>query len=335
MFLDETIAYAEAITGPAVFVVLAVWSSAWLSAAHVPVALGFYLVFSILHLATPVVHGYLRKAALPWWCSTTAVFTLPFYFLSFDVMRQHPALLFGSVFIVSLALLGLAFLNNESAIKLGAAGLSTFLLLAIWTVNSINSDHLYLALALYFIFALLHSAAPVVLHKVRGINLPWWCNAFPSLALVLVLMPIFMLPGLSLLVWPLVLLIDTLAVILAVVTMTVLPVFAVLLLSLVATGVWIFRIPVELTGLSPALFMLGGFAIFFIIAAAIVSSLLAGKSTVGESGAAQTPSLFGDANNPANLTLQIPALSTVLPFLLLIMLTLRLPLVNPSPVFGL
>jgi len=38
---------------------------------------------------------------------------------------------------------------------------------------------------------------------------------------------------------------------------------------------------------------------------------------------------------PANLAAQLPAFSVTLPFLLLIMATLRLPLTNPSPVFGL
>ena len=38
---------------------------------------------------------------------------------------------------------------------------------------------------------------------------------------------------------------------------------------------------------------------------------------------------------PGNIAAQLPILSAVLPFLLLIMVTLRLPLTNPSPVFGL
>jgi uncharacterized membrane protein len=45
--------------------------------------------------------------------------------------------------------------------------------------------------------------------------------------------------------------------------------------------------------------------------------------------------LFGTLSDPANFAIQLPALSATLPFLLLIMVTLRLPLANPSPVFGL
>src|SRR5207237_9541231 len=45
--------------------------------------------------------------------------------------------------------------------------------------------------------------------------------------------------------------------------------------------------------------------------------------------------IFGEFAAPANFTFQPPALAATLPFLLLVMATLRLPLANPSPVFGL
>ena len=45
---------------------------------------------------------------------------------------------------------------------------------------------------------------------------------------------------------------------------------------------------------------------------------------------------FGeDFQIPSNVAALLPVCSVVLPFLLLIMATLRLPLTNPSPVFGL
>ena len=72
---------------------------------------------------------------------------------------------------------------------------------------------------------------------------------FPPLALLLVLVPIFKLAELSFLVWPFVLLVDLLAIGLAVLTATLLPVLAVLLLTLAATGALIFKIPADLTGL--------------------------------------------------------------------------------------
>src|SRR5438552_8187162 len=145
------------------------------------------------------------------------------------------------------------------------------------------------------------------------------------------LMPIFMLTELSILVWPFVLIVDLLALFLAVMAATLLPILAVLLLTLLALGAWLFHIPSELTGLATALFLLGGFAIFFLVAAGWACRRL--LSAPGAT--AHAPSLFGNIADPANLSVQLPALSATLPFLLLIMVTLRLPLANPSAVFGL
>ena len=258
---------------------------------------------------------------------------ISFFFLCFESIGNRPATLFGYVFIVDIGLILLVILDKRIATAGAVTGMVVFGLLASWTEFYMNSGHLYMALGLYFIFALFHSATPVVLHKVRGTGLPAWCNIFPALALLLVLMPILTMHELSIFIWPLVLLVDILAVILAMVTMTVVPILVVLLLTLVATAAWIFRIPAELTGLSTSLFMLAGFAVFFIVAATFACRRLM-KNSASETGSAQTPHLFGPGN-AANLSVQIPVLSTVLPFLLLIMITVRLPLANPSPVFGL
>src|SRR5207249_9590718 len=80
--------------------------------------------------------------------------------------------------------------------------------------------------------------------------------------------------------------------------------------------------------LPTGLFVLGGFAVFFLITTSRACRRI---TTTG----IHTPKLFGDITDPGNLSVQLPALSATLPFLLLIMVTLRLPLANPSPVFGL
>jgi hypothetical protein len=194
------------------------------------------------------------------------------------------------------------------------AGLAAFLLLSVWTGNYLTNVNLYTALGLYFVFALFHAAAPIALQRLRKTDVPWWSHAFPAVALLLVLMPIFQLSELSLLIWPFVLVVDLVAIVLALTTATLLPVIAVLVLTLVAIGAWLSRIPSELTGLPTALFILAGFTIFFFIA-------------TGWSARHAKPGV--------KFAAQLPALSATLPFLLLIMVTLRLPLANPSPVFGL
>ena len=251
-----------------------------------------------------------------------------FYLLSFETIAQRPTLLFSYLFVVDLGMLALTLLESRLLIVDALAGLAAFILLAAWTNHDLTMAHLYTALTFYFIFALSHSATPLALQRLRSVQIPWWSHAFPAFALLLVLMPILQLAGISIVIWPFVLIVDLLAIALALATATLLPILAVLLLTLVAIGGWLLRIPTELTGLPTALFILAGFAIFFMVAASWASrrSITAGT---------RAPKLFGDITDPGNFSVQLPALSAALPFLLLIMATLRLPLANPSPVFGL
>src|SRR4029434_108520 len=106
-----------------------------------------------------------------------------------------------------------------------------------------------------------------VLQRVRKIHVPWWTQAFPALSILLTLMPIFQITELSIVVWPFVLIVDLLVFGLALATGRLLPILAMPLLTLIAMGGWLLRIPSELTGLPTGLFMLGGFAVFFLVAA--------------------------------------------------------------------
>src|SRR5436190_937811 len=255
-----------------------------------------------------------------------------FYFLSFQALGYRPVLLLSYIFIADIGLLAIVFVKEKLANASTATGLAVFVFLAIWTAWYLTTQNLYAALAAFLVFALLHSAAPLVLQRARKIEIGWRGHLFPALSLVLVLMPIFNLSEVSFLVWPLVLCVDLLAISLSVAVGILLPILVVLVLTFVVIGGWIFRIPIELTGLPTSLFLLGCFAIFFLLVVVwACRQLLAGA------GLATTTrgKLFGSLSDPANFAIQLPALSATLPFLLLIMVTLRLPLTNPSPVFGL
>jgi uncharacterized membrane protein len=255
-----------------------------------------------------------------------------FYFFSFKTLGQRPMLLLSYLFLSDIGLLAIVFLREKLGSLSGAGGLVSFAFLAMWTSAYLTTSNLYIALGAYFVFALLHAATPLLLQRLRGIAVPEWCHLFPALALLLMLMPIFSLTEVSSLVWPLVLCVDVLGIVLAVATGTLTPVLVILLLTFGVVGGWIFRIPSVLTGLSSSLFLLGGFAVFFLLASIWASRRLLGRvddaSTLGGN-------LFGDFSAPANIAVQLPTLSATLPFLLLIMMTLRLPLTNPSAVFGL
>ncbi|MFN0057741.1 MAG: DUF2339 domain-containing protein [Planctomycetota bacterium] len=250
------------------------------------------------------------------------------WFLLFPTLAARPWLLFSFVFLVDLAVTASVWKDERFAVAQPIAGLFVFGLLALWTDRSLTNELLIAALSYYFGFAILHTVVPIVHKKGR---VAWGGQLFPPLALALVLIPILKLSDLSFIVWPVVLLIDLLAVGVALVTSAVLPILAVLLLTLLATGALIFKIPATLTGLPSSFFLLGAFATFFVIVSVWLGRRLKPSATSGD---ATSSALASDLANAELLRTLLPACSAVLPFLLLIMATLRLPLADPSPVFG-
>lgn len=282
------------------------------------VAMAVFAGFQALFLATTAWAKYAsrinRELLVAAFAMGAAAMVAAFYFLSFQAIAHRPALLFGYVFIVDLALLALTMLETRAVVAQLLAGCTAFVLLGIWTGNYLANANLYTALGLYFVFALFHTATPIALQRLGKIDIPSWSQVFPAFSLLLMLVPIFHLTELSLVVWPVVLIVDLLAIVLALTTATLLPVIGVLVLTFVAVGASLWRVPSELTGLPSALSILAGFAILFFI-----STFWTARR----------------AKPDARSAMQVPALSAVLPFLLLIMVTVRLPLANPSAVFGL
>lgn len=306
-----------------------------------------YFVGNKIFIALAVLLGFnaLWLAANRWakhrnqinqWLSASALglvaialaFTL--WFLDFAPLAQQPWLMFGFVFLIDLVAIAVTLLDQKISPAKSVSGFAVFGLLALWTSKSLSPELLNAGLAFYFIFAVVHSALPALLQRRRGVTTQTWANhIFPILALALVLVPVFKLAEVSFIVWPFILLVDLLAIALAVLTATLLPVLAVLLLTLAATGALIFKIPSDLTGLPTSFFLLGAFVVFFVVAGIWLVKKF-------KPDALKTGINFGDdLATPGGLAAILPACSIVLPFLLLIMATLRLPLINPSPVFGL
>ena len=298
------------------------------------IALGVLLGFNALYLAAA--WWAKQRGQLDWWltgaklglAATALIFTA--WFLSFETLAQRPWLMFSFVFLVDLSVAALVLLDARVSLAQPLAGLAVFGLLALWTGDSLTNGLLNAGLTFYLILAVFHSAFPVWRQPRRGVGAaPWDSQLFPPLALVLVLIPIFKLTEISFAVWPVVLLVDLLAIGLAVLTASLLSVLAVFLLTLVATGALIFKIPETLTGLPTPFFLIGVFAVFFVVVSVRLARKL--KPEALSKGFAFNEDLV----QPGNIAAQLPILSSVLPFLLLIMATLRLPLTNPSPVFGL
>ncbi|MBL9214718.1 MAG: DUF2339 domain-containing protein [Opitutaceae bacterium] len=294
----------------------------------VTVCLGFcalyfavYLAARRLERATAAILG--SAAGLP-----AVALGFAWHLLDYPAVGARPGLVFAFIGLADAVLLALAWLDPRLSRLHLPAGLAVFGLLSAWTARHLTDPLLPWALAGYLGFAALHTAYPLLLQRHRAEAAPtWWSQLFPPLTLLLMLFPIAKLETVSLLIWPAILLVDLLAVGLAVLSASLAAVAAVLVLTLLATGLCVFRVPAALVFAPSLLVVLGGFAVFFFAASLWLARRLGDRLPQAAGG--RLGGVFGDARA------QIPAFSSLLPFLLLIMVCLRLAVPDPSAVFGL
>ena len=251
-----------------------------------------------------------------------------FTFLEFGTITSRPALLYGFVFLINIVVLATVVIQPRLALaQIIAAGV-TFVHLAAWTQMRLTNEMLPAALACYLLFGVMHAAFPVVWQRLRPADTPrlplgpW----IPLLALALMLLPILNLPEVSFLIWPAILLVDVVLIILAVVTAALAPVLAGIVLTLVAAGLWLFKLPAHPASLSPFLLVLGAFSVILASAGCWLARRFLPMQNDG------AVSLRGPNDQ---IAASLPVVSAALPFLLLIMAVARLPVTVPTPVFGL
>jgi uncharacterized membrane protein len=296
-----------------------------------PVIVTVCLVFCGIYLAVYLLARRLERATPPVMWSAVGMPAVSLVFalslINHAAVGASPGLLFTFILVSDAVLLALAWLDERLPRLHLVAGLVVFGLLSTWTARNLTDGLLGWALAVYLLFAALHTVFPLLLERHRPAAAPtWWSQLFPPLALLLMLFPIYKLEAVSLLIWPAILLVDLLAIGLAVLSASLASVAAVLVLTLLATGLCIFRVPVAVVFAPSLLLVIGGFAVFFFAASLWLVRKLGDKLP----GAGQHSSpIFGDVRA------QIPAFSSLLPFLLLIMVCLRLSVPDPSAVFGL
>ncbi len=310
---------------------LMAWADKFYTSEKTGIVVAVCLVFSGINFAVYWGARRLGREAAPvrWAAVGLPAVSLGFAWMLMEntAVGARPGLLLGLILGADAFLLALAWLDERLPRLHLAAGLAVFALLARWISLDLNSALLPWALAASLAFAALHTAFPLVLERRRPGNAPaWWNQLFPPLALLLMLIPVCRFGAVSILVWPAMLLVDAIAIVVAVLSASLAAVAAVLVLTLLATAVSIFRVPAELAFDPSLLLVIGGFAVFFFFAGLwLVRRVgdqlpLAGRGLGGVFGSPRT---------------QVPALSSVLPFLLLIMVCGRLPVPDPSAVFGL
>lgn len=250
---------------------------------------------------------------------------------------DHPGGLFGLVFLVNLAPLAMAWLRPSFRSAQVVAGAVAFLLLLIWTAAHLTDEFLWITLGLTVLFGAVHSVYPAVLERMRPAKSPlWWMHLFPVLALLMTLVPYFKLDQLSWGMWPAVMLINALAISLAVFVGSLLGVYIVFGLTFVAAVMWVAVLPVTVggwMGLNGMLVVAAGFTLMFVGALFAVCRWKGiSLESLGEKP------LNGDEGDPLPFSPgalgQLAASSAIMPFMLLIMIVNRVQLETPSSVFG-
>jgi uncharacterized membrane protein len=303
------------------------WISEFFAPQKNAIAMTIFLGFGALFVVAFAVANYYKRveqylsAAVLVVLAAAMVYPLYILWHPHREIAQHVVTLFSYVFAIDAAFFALAWFRDDLRMAQVAAGGAVFFLLASWTGQYLTAATLNAALGFYLLFAVLHSVFPAVLQRVRAAGpAPAWSHVFPALALVLVLIPIAKNTELSWMLWPVVLAIDLVAIVLAIFTMTLASILAVFLLTALVAACWIMQAPPALPDLSAMLIVIGGFAVFFMAA-----SVLAGRKVFGRGDEARVSrGMFG----------QVASLSAMLPFLLLALVTLRLHLADPTPVFA-
>ncbi|MEP6673089.1 MAG: DUF2339 domain-containing protein [Chthoniobacter sp.] len=202
-------------------------------------------------------------------------------------------------------------------------GAAAFLILSLWNVLYLNDALLNWALGFFLVFAAFHTALPLVLHRLRpSATTPKWVQVFPALGLILMLWPALHI-GASTSLWIAVLVADLAAIALAALARALLGLVAALVLTLIATGLWLIQTPVENPQLSGLLTVIAGFAALFCGASVFLQKRI--RATGPES---PSTSFENEALD------HLPAISAAVPFALLISAVLRLHPENPSSIFS-
>lgn len=308
------------------------WTDKFFHGDKGPVAITICLAFSALYLAAAELAR--RREIRSRVYSLTAV-ALPFvgfgfalFFLGYPSLAARAPLYLGFVLLLDVIVLRLAWRDEFLPRIHFAAGLVAFTLLAVWTGGHLTDALLPWALTFYLGFAVLHTVFPLFLERKRPETTgSWGSQLFAPLTLLLLLLPIYQLETVSSLIWSAILLVDLLAIGLALATASLASVAAVLVLTLVATGLCLFRVPAHLDLPLSLLLAIGGFSVFFFGASIWLARRLGAMLPADDKG--RFGRVFG------NKQTQLAASSALLPFLLLIMVCARLAVPDPSMIFGL
>ncbi|MBI1841923.1 MAG: DUF2339 domain-containing protein [Verrucomicrobia bacterium] len=314
------------------------WAERYLNVEKLSVALWTHIGFNALFFFAAEA-ARRRGRSSHWWIGASAGLALlaqtTALALGVDrAMGSHIGLL-GSIAIAGdLCLLGLTLRFRGVWWGQPAGGLLIHLFFATWMSRHLTEPLLYWALGGVLLVALIHGSFPLLMLRVQPESrVPNWAHAFPPAALLLLLLPIFKLPTAPILVWPVIFAIDLIAVGFTILTRSLLSLLSVLLITGVVAISWIFSVPAQAGETSVLLLIIGAIAVVFVFAGMFALRKLASAS--GSATGSSPGNALGGQLSDEELRAQLPALTALMPFVLLILVVSRMPLPNPSPVFAL
>jgi uncharacterized membrane protein len=254
-----------------------------------------------------------------------AAMAFAFFFLSYRGITDRIFLLYGYVLLINLAGIVLGVMHPHTGKGVMVLGGLTFIHLVLWTEDHLTRDMLGSALAVYLVFGALHTLWPAILEKMRvngggaqtalsNIVAPW----LPAAVIALMAFALCELPEVSMLIWPAILVANLLTLAACVRRGVVLPVLVSLGLTMLTAAIWLFQMPREIPSLHSLIGVVMAFSMFFTGSGLWLARLFVVRGVEG-------------ARSPEKL---LPLASAAMPFLLLIMMTLRVPVPDPTPVFG-
>lgn len=319
------------------------WAAEFFTPGKVFTALAVFAGFNALFLGA-VLLARRSDQANDWMTGAAVALPLVTFAFTFGLIGRpdiaaRPGVLFAFLLAANLPLLTLAVRERRCGLAQVVAGAATFLVLAVWTAGALTAELLNWALGGYLGFAVLHTLFPVLLNRMRPGATPLWLgHLFPPVALLLVMLPMARELAMPWLLWPVVLLVDVLAIGLALCTGAILGVLAMVVLTAGVAVAWLAGVPAEPAALPELLLVAGGFGVFFFFIGLGFGERMLARLETG-AGATAGPNDVPDwmklPGGRAETLAMIPGVSAILPFLLLVLAVGRLPLENPTPVFGL
>ena len=291
------------------------------------IPLGIQVFFIVLFLVGRWLEQKGKKAVPPFagrpvlgLCGVAMFFS--FWVLTLHQITERYFLLYGFILILQLAVLAVVVMRPALGMAQVVAALLTFLHLVFWSQAYLTAENLRGALVLYLVFGAYHAVIPVLLSRRQTENTiaiplgigPW----FAPLTVLMMLLPLFHLSSTSMAIWPAILLIDLLVIGLAAATGALLPVLASLILTMGVAALWLLRFSTGGVCLMPFLGVVTGFSLVFAVAGRWLTRGIRAE----------------DSSQGINMASALPVCAAVLPFGMLVLALVNLPIADPSPVFG-